>query len=451
MKEYDLFVIGGGSGGVRAARWSGGLGAKVGICEEYRYGGTCVIRGCVPKKMMVYASKFSHEVERMSAYGWKTEKLSFDWNTLKQNRDAEIDRLSGLYQGMLKKNNVDVYQAHGKILSPHEVQVGEEVVKAKTILIATGGKPWIPETPGAEMSLTSNEIFHLEKLPQSLAIVGGGFIAVEFACIFAGLGVEVHLFVRGETILRGFDLPCREFLQSEIQKKGVIVHAGEAVEEITKEGPQFQLKSSKSQVTVDQFMYATGRKPQLDNLGLEEVGVKTNNKGAIIVNEDFQTTVDSIYALGDVIDHINLTPVATAQGTILAENLFNKKTQKMNYDFIPSTVFTQPPFASVGLTEEEALKKVEEVDVYQSEFRALKQTVGEGNERTLIRLLVDPKTDAILGAHMVGHEAGEILQGIAIALKANVKKKDFDRTIGIHPTSAEEFVTLRQPKYRAKR
>ncbi|MCB0405817.1 MAG: glutathione-disulfide reductase [Bdellovibrionales bacterium] len=442
--DYDLFVLGGGSGGVRVARWSGGLGAKVAICESDRFGGTCVIRGCIPKKFMVLGSHFSDEVELMRSYGWSTETPTFDWNTLKAARDKEIARLSGLYEGMLSKNSVDRFSGRGVLTGAHSVEVDGKHFTSKYIVVAVGGRPTKANIPGMELSVTSNEMFELEELPKKVVVAGGGFIAVEFAGILKGFGSEVDIVIRADKILRGFDEDVRGHLQSELQKKGIRFHAGVTIENIGAAGTLRAVTlSDGTGLKADLVLCATGRAPNTANLGLEAAGVKLGTRGEVLVNELSQTSVESVYAIGDCTDRVNLTPVATTEGTLLAENLFNGKKYSMEYSNIPAAVFSQPPLATVGLTEAEARSRLGEVDVYECQFRALKFTLSPSQERTYMKLIVDSKTDRVVGCHMIGSDAPEIVQGLAIAIKAGAKKHDFDATIGIHPTSAEEFVTMR--------
>jgi len=442
--HFDLFVIGGGSGGVRAARWSAGLGARVGICEQDRYGGTCVIRGCIPKKLMVYASEFSHDIEGMGPYGWSIEKQSFDWVTLKKSVDNEVERLSQIYQKLLKDKNVTVFHDSGKIIDPHTVQVGDKVLTAKRILIAAGSKASTLDIPGKEHILTSKDVFNLEKCPSKILIIGGGYIAVEFAGIFNGLGSHTTLILRREHVLRGFDQSCREFLQEEMIKKGISFKTETNLSKIEKKNNSYFATTHQGEIIeADAIIHAVGRVPYTDHLGLKEIGVQVNEKGGIIVNDYFQSSVESIYAVGDCIDKVYLTPVATTQGTYLSENLFNKKDLKMDYSNIPSAIFSQPPLSTVGLSEQMAKEKGFSVDIYESRFRALKHTLTGLEEKTLMKLIVDSKTQKVIGAHIVGKDSAEIMQGIAIAIKCGATKKDFDQTIGIHPSSAEEFVTMR--------
>ena len=447
--DYDLIVIGGGSGGVRAARISAGHGARVAICEEYRYGGTCVIRGCVPKKKFVYASHFHEEFTDSAAYGWDLSVNSFDWQTLIKNKDTEIDRLNGIYGNLLKNAGCDVFDGRGELLDKNTVQIGKKIFSAERILIATGGKPFMPEIPGIEHAITSNEAFYLDELPESIVVVGGGYIAVEFAGIFNGLGVDTTLVYRGNQILRGFDQDIADHLSAEIQKKGIKLKLHSDISEISNNGTNKVLSyKDGSTQTASQVMYATGRSPNTDGLGLNKAGVKLGNKSEILVNANSQTNIDSIYAVGDVTDRIALTPVATMEAHAFADSLYGNNPRTPNHDNVPSAVFSQPPVGSVGLSEEQAIQKYGKVDIYKSEFRILKHTLTDNTERTLMKLIVDVSSDKVVGAHMVGPDAAEIMQGIAIAIKAGAKKADFDATVGIHPSTAEEFCTMRSKEKR---
>jgi len=442
--DYDLIVIGGGSGGVRAARISAGHGAKVAICEEYRYGGTCVIRGCVPKKMFVYASHFHEDFIDSAHYGWETEVKNFDWSTLIKNKDQEIDRLNGIYRNLLKNAGVEIFDARGSLINKNTVKIGDQEVTSDKILIATGGTPFLPQIPGIEHAITSNEAFHLEALPESIVIVGGGYIAIEFAGIFNGLGVDTTLMYRGEQILRGFDNDIREHIAKEIEKKGIKLLLNTDIQTITSDSSAKAIKLNTDEtITAEQVMYATGRTPNSSNIGLESVGIAMGNKQEIIVNEGSQTNIENIYAVGDVTDRIALTPVATMEGHAFADTVYGKKPRTADHSNVPSAVFSQPPIASVGLSEHEARENYKNIDTYRSEFRVLKHSLTDNSERTLMKLIVDSDSDKVVGAHMVGMDAAEIMQGIAIAVKAGATKSDFDSTVGIHPSSAEEFCTMR--------
>lgn len=445
--DYDLFVIGAGSGGVRASRIAASFGAKVAICEDRYMGGTCVNVGCVPKKLYVYASEYASHFEDSKGFGWQAGSVTFDWPTLRDHKRAEIGRLNGIYETMLDGANVEVIHGRGKIIDPHTVEVSGKTVSAERLLIAVGGWPFVPDIIGKEHVISSNEIFDLEKFPKRLVIVGGGYIAVEFAGIFKGLGAEVTQLYRGNLFLRGFDNEIREFAAEEIRKKGTNLRFNCDVSSIEKQADE-SLKVNLNDGTffiADAVLYATGRKPHLHDLGMENVDIKLTDRGYIAVNEQFQTSAPSIYALGDVTGGMELTPVALAEGMALAKSLYNNQPCKVDYSNIATTVFCQPNIGTVGLSEEQARAEYKNVIKYRSSFRAMKHTISGSQERTLMKLLVDGDSDKILGAHMVGPDAGEIMQGLAIALKAGATKADFDSTIGIHPTAAEEFVTMREP------
>ncbi|MCG8492003.1 MAG: glutathione-disulfide reductase [Sneathiellales bacterium] len=443
--DYDLFVIGAGSGGVRASRISSSFGAKVAIAEEYRVGGTCVIRGCVPKKLFVYASHFSEDFEDAANYGWTVGEASHDWKTLLRNKDTEIDRLNGIYHTILSNNNVELYESRAEIIDKNTVRVGDKKVTAKYILVATGGTPVMPDVPGIEHAISSNEAFHLEDMPKRVVVVGGGYIAVEFAGIFNGLGADVIQLYRGEQILRGFDHHVQAMVAQEITKKGIDLRVKSNPAKIEKAdtGLVVTLEDG-SVIETDAIMYATGRRPNVDGLGLENVGVETKPNGAIVVDEYSRTTADNIYAVGDVTDRIALTPVAIHEGMAFAETVFAGKPRAFDHSDVPSAVFSQPPVGSVGLTEAEAREKFGEVDIYKSEFRPMKQTLTLGSERAMVKLIVEPKSDRVVGVHIVGADAGEIIQGIGIAVKCGATKEQFDATVGVHPTLAEEIVTMRE-------
>ncbi len=447
--DYDLFVIGAGSGGVRASRMAANLGAKVAVCEDMFMGGTCVNVGCVPKKLFVYGSHFSEDFKAAAGFGWSVGETSFDWPTLRDNKTKEIQRLNGIYDTMLANAGVEVIDGRGSIIDPHTVEVAGRQYTAERILLAVGGWPVIPEIEGSEHIISSNEVFFLEEFPKRVIVVGGGYIAVEFAGIFEGLGAETHLLYRGELFLRGFDTDIREFVAGEMTKKGIDLKFNTNVTAITKQGDGSLLVAltDGSTLEVDCVMYATGRKPKTDNIGLENTKVGTKPNGAIIVNDDYQTDEPSIYALGDAIDRVQLTPVALAEGMALVRNLYGGQNQKVDYNFIATAVFSQPNIGTVGYSEEEAKEKFAKVAVYKSDFKHMKHTLSGLDERTFMKLLVDQDTDKVIGCHMVGSDAGEIIQGIAIAIKAGATKTDFDTTIGIHPTAAEEFVTMREPAY----
>lgn len=445
--DYDLFVIGAGSGGVRASRMASSFGAKVAVCEDRYMGGTCVNVGCVPKKLYVYASEYSRHFSESKGFGWSTGEIAFDWATLRDNKTQEISRLNGIYDGILDRANVEVINGRGKIVDQHTVEVDGKHYTTERILLAVGGWPFIPDFEGREHVISSNEVFDLASFPKRMVVVGGGYIAVEFAGIFNGLGAEVTQLYRGDLFLRGFDNEIRDFAAQEIAKKGVHLRFKTDVTSIEKQADD-SLKvnlSDGSSLIADAVLYATGRKPQLDNLGLENVNISLSDKGYIKVNEQFQTSEPSIYALGDATGGMELTPVALEEGMTLARALYNNQSYKIDYSNIATTVFCQPNIGTVGMTEQQARADYSNVVKYRSSFKAMKHTISGSDERTLMKLLVDGDTDKILGVHMVGPDAGEIMQGIAIAIKAGATKADFDATIGIHPTAAEEFVTMRDP------
>ena len=446
--DFDLYVIGAGSGGVRAARFAAGFGAKVAVAESHYLGGTCVNVGCVPKKLLVYGAHFAEDFEQASGFGWSLGEANFDWATLIANKDREINRLNGIYRNLLVNSGVTLHEAHAKIVGPHEVEVNGERFTAKNILIATGGWPQIPEIPGHEHAISSNQAFFLKELPKRVLVVGGGYIAVEFAGIFHGLGANTTLLYRGDLFLRGFDGSVRKHLQEELTKRGMDLQFNADIARIDKQ-PDGSLKATLKDGRVleaDCVFYATGRRPMLDNLGLENTDVQLTDKGFIKVDEQYQTSEPSILALGDVIGRVQLTPVALAEGMAVARRLFKPEQYRpVDYKMIPTAVFSLPNIGTVGLTEEEARDAGHEVVIFESRFRPMKLTLTECQEKTLMKLVVDGKTDKVLGCHMVGPDAGEIVQGLAIALKAGATKRDFDDTIGVHPTAAEEFVTMRTP------
>ena len=446
--DYDLFTIGAGSGGVRASRMAAMYGARVAVAEEYRVGGTCVIRGCVPKKFLVYASHFAEEFHDAKGYGWSSQNPDFSWRKLIENKDAEIDRLNGIYIKNLKNSGVKIFESRAILKDRHTVHlVGENRdVMAEKILIATGGAPNADESiPGYDLGISSNEAFHLEELPKHVIVAGGGYIAVEFAGIFNGLGVETCLLYRGEDILRHFDADVSVRLHEELKRKGIRVITQTVFEEIEKrdEGLRAHL-SNGTKIDCDTVMWAIGRDPATKGLGLESAGVELDRKGAIIVDEYSKTSADNIYAVGDVTNRVNLTPVAIREGAAFAETCFNNRPTKMDYTFIPKAVFSQPPVGVVGYSEAEARSKFGRVDVYKTTFRAMKNMLSGNEERTLMKLVVDADNDRVLGCHIVGPDAPEMIQCIAIAVKAGVTKGDFDATCALHPTAAEELVTLRE-------
>ncbi len=444
--DYDLITIGGGSGGVRASRFAAQRhGKKVAVIENMRIGGTCVMRGCVPKKLLVYAAHFAHDFEDSEGFGWQLGDNTHDWPTLIAKKDAELNRLEDIYHRLLREAGVDEITGTGKVTGPHSVEVNGKTLTAEHILVATGGWPHLPDLPGIEHAITSNEALDLPDLPKHVVIVGGGYIAVEFAGIFHALGAEVHIIIRADNILRGFDQTMRDALRVELENQGIHVHSECMVRSIEKTESGFSLRLDQVDfMETDLVMYATGRKPNTTNIGLEEAGVELAKSGAIVVDEFSQTSVDSIYAIGDVTDRVQLTPVALAEGMALVRTLYDGKPTSMSYENIPSAVFSNPPIGSVGLTEEDA-RRDHKIEIYQSTFKPMKHTLSGRNERSVMKLIVDKATDKILGAHMMGIDAPEILQGIGIAVKAGATKADFDATIGIHPTAGEEFVTMREP------
>lgn len=448
--DYDLFVIGGGSGGVRAARMAAQRGARVALAEVAAMGGTCVNLGCIPKKLYSYAAHFAESFEQSHGFGWVGEAPTLDWEALKGNRAREISRLNGIYMQLLKSAGVQIIENWATLTGKHAVDVGGQRFSARHILLATGGKPSVPDIPGREHAITSNEIFDLSPFPRRLLIVGGGYIACEFASIFNGLGAKVTQLYRGAQVLRGFDGDVRSFISSEMVKAGVTLHLNTDLTAIERAGDCLHVRlRDGSLLSVDAVLYATGRVPMTDGLGLETAGVTRNKAGAIEVNERYQTLTPSIYAIGDVTARIQLTPVALAEAMVVADHLFGpaagKKPRSMSYDFIATAVFTHPNIGTVGYSEADAAEKFGKISVYRSDFKALKHTLSGSTERTLMKLVVDDATDRVVGLHMVGPDAGEIVQGFAVALKAGATKAIFDSTIGIHPTVAEEFVTMREP------
>jgi glutathione reductase (NADPH) len=445
--DYDFLVIGAGSGGVRASRVAAQLGARVAIVEDRDLGGTCVNLGCVPKKLFVFASQYHDALARAAGFGWEIPPASFNWPELRGNKNTEIARLNQVYQTLLSDAGVVLINGRAVIADPHRVQVGEHSYTAERILIAVGGWPKVPEFPGSGYVITSNDAFHLDHLPETIMIVGGGYIGVEFAGIFNGMGVKTYLCHRGEQLLKGFDEEVRHCAGVEIAKKGVMLHLNTDIQRIEK------VAENKLQVfaqdgrhwQVEQVMYAVGRHPKTESLGLENTKVVLNDDGSIQVDDFFQTGEPSIYALGDVIGRMALTPVALAEGMTLAHNLFGGRRSVMNYETIPTAVFSQPPLAAVGLTEVRAREIYTDIDVYKTRFKPMQFSLSSSEERCFLKLVVDKASDKVVGCHMLGPDAAEIIQGLAVALTAGATKKDFDNTLGIHPTLAEEFVTLRQP------
>jgi glutathione reductase (NADPH) len=471
--DYDLFVIGGGSGGVRAARVAAATGAKVALAEEYRMGGTCVIRGCVPKKLMVFASGYSEMFDDARAYGWDVQEGPFDWPKFSTKLNTELDRLEGIYRKLLTGSDVEIIDARAKVKDPHTVTLstGKDVT-AKHILVATGGRPVIPEMPGAELGITSNDIFLLEKMPKSILIIGGGYIASEFAGILNGLGVQVTQFYRGAQILRGFDDEARGLVAEGMRAKGVDLHLGTNIVEMraataddlagVQEGVPMEggkpatlphksaghgiwVKATNGNEKVyDQVMFATGRSPNTDDMGLEAAGVEVGRRGEIVVDEYSQTTVPSIYAIGDVTNRVQLTPVAIREGMAFVETVFKGNPTAVDHELIPSAVFTQPELGTVGLTEEQA-REIEPVEIYCTSFKPMNHAFAGRDDRVLMKLVVSVESRKVLGCHIVADHAGEMIQLAGIAVKMGATKEDFDRTVAVHPTMAEELVTMKEP------
>ncbi|GHE05297.1 NADPH-glutathione reductase [Defluviimonas sp. 20V17] len=449
--DYDLFVIGGGSGGVRAARIAASEGgARVALAEEYRLGGTCVIRGCVPKKLMVFASEYPGAVEDARAYGWDARIGGFDWKKFRKALDAELDRLEAAYRSGQEKAGVTIYDQRAVVADPHRVRLADGTeITAKHILVATGGHPFVPDFEGAELAITSNDIFLLDALPKSILIVGGGYIASEFACILNGLGVEATQYYRGAQILRGFDGECRGHVAEAMRDNGIRIHCGTDVLRMEKVDGGIKVASTDGQERVfDAVMYATGRTPNSHGLGLQDLGVELGRRGEIKVDDYSQTSVPSIYAVGDVTDRIALTPVAIREGQAFAQTVFAGKPTKADHELVASAVFTQPEFGSVGLSEEDA-RDQEAVEIYQTAFRPMQSLFAGRRDRVLMKLVVSAETRKVLGCHIVAPQAGEMIQLAAIALKMGATKEDFDRTVAVHPTMAEELVTMKTPVRKA--
>lgn len=444
--DFDLFVIGGGSGGVRAARVAAQEGAKVALAEEDRYGGTCVIRGCVPKKLMVFASEYGGMVEDAQAYGWDIQPGAFNWKTFQGKMYAELDRLENIYRGILKNNNVETFDQRATVADAHTVRLADGTEKtAKHILIAVGGRPTKPEIEGIDLAITSNDIFHLDALPESILIVGGGYIASEFAGIMNGMGVKTTQFYRGEQILRGFDDEARTHVANEMIERGVDLRLNTNAVKLEKDGSQVRVTDTNGDTQLfDKVMFATGRAPNSDGLGLEALGVELGRKREIIVSEYSQTGVPSIYAVGDVTDRANLTPVAIREGMAFVETVFKGNPTKPDHDLIPTAIFTQPEMGTVGLSEEEA-KALGPIEVYATSFKPMQQSFAGRSEKVFMKLVVSQENRKVLGCHIVAPGAGEMIQLAGIAVKMGATKEDFDRTVAVHPTMSEELVTMKTP------
>jgi glutathione reductase (NADPH) len=451
--DFDLFTIGAGSGGVASSRRAAGYGARVGICEELRVGGTCVLRGCVPKKLLVYGAQFADAFADAAGFGWTVPPARFDWPTLIAAKNQEIGRLSQIYINMLKNSGVEIIDGRGVLVDAHTVEIAGRHYTADKILVAVGGHPTVPNIPGIEHVISSNEALDLPTLPRRIVIVGGGYIAVEFAGIFNGFGSEVVEIIRREELLYGFDDDLRVTLAQEMRGRGVEIHTRTQVARIeqAQQGGFSVFTTIGQEISADLVMYATGRKPNTRGLGLAEAGVKLNDNGAVVVDEWQRSSVSNIYAVGDVTDRLNLTPVAIAEGRAIAETLYNNNPIKMDHADVPTAVFSQPPIGTVGLTEEEARRRHGDIDIYCARFKPMKNTLSGRDERTFMKLIVDAKTDRVLGCHMLGPDAPEIAQGLAIAIKCGATKKQFDQTVGIHPSAAEEFVTMREKTVRPQK
>jgi glutathione reductase (NADPH) len=440
--DFDLFTIGGGSGGVRASRVAASYGARVAVAESGRFGGTCVNVGCIPKKLFAYAAHYREDFAVARGFGWNLGEPRFDWRTLVANKDREIARLNGVYESVLAKAGANILRARATVIDAHTVEAGGERYTARHILVATGSWPRLPDIPGRELAITSNEAFFLDRLPRRALVVGGGYIALEFASIFNGLGVQTTLAYRGPRLLRGFDADLGGHLAGEMRKKGVVIRL-QCIPAKLEQGIKVTYADGAAQ-EVDLVMFATGRKPNTAGLGLEGAGVRLAGDGAVAVDRYSRSSVDSIHAIGDVTNRLNLTPVATAEGMALAKTLFRNEPTPVDHVNVPTAVFSDPNVAAVGLSEEAARRQYGEIDIYKTAFRALKLTLGGHEERTFMKLVVDAASQRVLGAHMIGPDAGEIIQGVAIAVKLGATKAQFDATIGIHPTAAEEFVTMRE-------
>jgi len=443
--DFDLFVIGAGSGGVRASRVAANLGARVAVAEERYLGGTCVNVGCIPKKLLVYASEYSEAFDDSAGLGWTVGDRRFDWNKLIANKNTEIARLNGIYESLLINSGVKILRSRARIIDAHTIETAGEHLTTRYILVATGGWPTVPKIPGAELAITSNEAFFLKRMPQKVVVVGGGYIGLEFAGIFNGLGAEVTVVHRGEIFLRGFDDDLRVALSDEMHKRGIDLRFQTTVNRIERRDPGVRVTLNDGAVVdADAIMFATGRAANTYGIGLEDAGVMLDGVGAIVVDRYSRTSAENIYAVGDVTNRKNLTPIAIAEGRAVAETLFGRRAMSVEYDNVPSAVFSQPPIGTVGLTEVEARRRYGEIDIYKSNFRPLRHTMSGRDERSFMKLIVDRKSDRVVGCHMIGTDAGEIVQGLAIALQCGATKAQFDATIAVHPTAAEEFVTMRE-------
>ena len=444
--DYDLFVIGAGSGGVRAARMAASKGKKVAVAEERYLGGTCVNVGCVPKKLFVYASQFPESFHASKGYGWSgAEAPTLDWVVLQDNKTAEIERLNGIYNNMINNSGADLFDGRATVTGPHQVEVNGKAYSAKVILVATGGWPYIPEFPGSDLAISSNEMFFLDELPKTAVVVGGGYIAVEFAGILNGLGVETHLVYRGANLLKSFDREMSDKVTEGMVAKGVHMHLSTQINEIVKTDAGISVVlDNGSSLEAGLALYATGRQANTAGLGLEHTNTVLRPNGSIVVDDNFATGDPSIYALGDVIDRVQLTPVAIQEAMVLVDHLYGDGSARIDYGDIPTAVFCQPELGTVGLGEEQARAEYSDIDVYVSDFKPMLQTLGGGNDRITMKLVVDSASDRVVGCHMVGEHAAEIIQGMGIALKAGATKAHFDATVGIHPSAAEEFVTMRE-------
>ncbi|WP_168795929.1 glutathione-disulfide reductase [Paraburkholderia aromaticivorans] len=442
--DFDLFTVGAGSGGIRASRRAAAFGARVAVAEQRFLGGTCVNIGCIPKKLFSYAAHFKKDLEDSRGYGWSFHQLTFDWRSLLDAKNREIERLNGVYRNLLNQSGVELIWGRATVTGPNTVEVDGRTFTSKYILVATGSSPTLPEIEGAEHCITSDDAFYLDKLPKRVVIVGGGYIAVEFASIFNGLGVDTTLVYRGDRLLKNFDADLGNFLAEQMSKRGVRIRFDTTIRKVDRDGTALScVTGDEERLSCDTVLYATGRLPNTAALGLESAGVALAANGSIVVDDVFQTAQPSIYAVGDVIHRMQLTPVALAEGMLVADHLFNNGAEHMDYDGVPTAIFSHPNVAIVGLGEEEAIQSGYTVDVYRSIFTPLKHTVSSSGEKVLLKLIVDRESDRVLGVHMVGDDAGELLQGFAVAIKCRATKAQFDTTVGIHPTIAEEFVTMR--------